>query len=94
MMPYVMLHCKGRIVTTCRTHWKYVLGIGPAALASYVTILFALQMGQVSHIVAFREVSVTFGAILGLVFLKERFAGRKAIGVGAIVAGMILIGAA
>ena len=91
MTPYVLLHCKGRIVTTCRTHWKYVLGIGPAALVSYVTILFAFRVGHVSHIVAFREVSVAFGAILGFVFLRERFTGRKALGVAAIVAGLIVI---
>lgn len=72
-------------------NWKYSLIIGFGAVGSYILILIAFQYGSVGYISALREFAIVIGAILGIVFLKEKMSRGKIIGIIFIVIGLILI---
>lgn len=91
MTPYVIARYKGRITELLRPNISYILFIGPAALTTYLIILFTFQQGAVSIIVAFRESAVVFGSILGYVILNERFSARKAAALVVVVAGLVTV---
>ena len=54
-------------------------------------ILYAYTLGPVSYIVAARESSVVIGALIGFVFLGEKYTRLKLVGVLSIAAGLALI---
>jgi uncharacterized membrane protein len=56
-----------------------------------VLVLAALTLAPVSYVAPAREISILFGAILGLHLLKERDAPRRLAGAGAIVAGIFAL---
>ena len=58
---------------------------------SYVLILFALRDGVSSYVVAIRQLSVAFGALLGWLLLGERIDGAKRAGIVLIVGGTLLV---
>ncbi|MFL2664635.1 MAG: EamA family transporter [Dehalococcoidia bacterium] len=58
---------------------------------SYVLILSALQISQVSLIAPLREIGVVIGVIFGLLILKEKLEKMKAIGIILILFGTIII---
>ena len=71
--------------------------IGPAALTGvgiYLTYGFVLvsmnYVSNVSYVAAFRQLSIPFGAILGMAFLKEPRYLPKIIGIVAIFTGLVL----
>jgi drug/metabolite transporter (DMT)-like permease len=91
MSGYAWPRTKGTLRSTWARRRRYVLFIGPASLLTYLLILYAYRLGPVSSIVAFREVAVVLGCMLGFWLLKERLTVRKALGIAAIVAGLLLI---
>jgi uncharacterized membrane protein len=60
-------------------------------MASYGLILYAFRLGPLGLIAPLRESSVVFGTALGVLLLGERLTGRKAAGIGAVAAGLVLI---
>gem|GEM_PF-170266 len=94
MIPYVL--ARPRPVRQIAEAWNrrrvYVLFIGPASLVTYLLILLAYHLGgPVSSIVAFRELAVVLGCVLGFAVLKESMPARKLAGIAAVLAGLILI---
>ena len=72
--------------------FKMFIGIiGVGSIGTYLMILFAYRLGPASYIVAVREFAVVIGALLGVVFLRERMTLRKVVGMAAIVAGIMLV---
>ena len=66
------------------------LGGGVMSLAAYGLVLVAQTSGATAAVAALRETSIVVGAIIGTVFLGERFGiGRAAAAV--VVAGIILV---
>ena len=91
LSPYVLVKRRRDMSFAWKSRKKYSLLIGVGSVGTYLIILFVYQMAQVSYVVAAREMSVAIGAILGFLFLKEPFTPRKALSIGAIVAGMVLL---
>ena len=91
LAPYVMAKKRHELSEAWRSKKRYSFTIGLGSMGTYLIILFVFQMAQVSYVVAARELAVAIGAILGFIFLKEHLTARKAIGIIAVVAGMILI---
>jgi drug/metabolite transporter (DMT)-like permease len=58
---------------------------------AYVLVLFALRDGVSSYVVAVRQLSVAFGALLGWRLLGERIEPPKRLGIALIVAGAVLV---
>lgn len=77
------------------TNWRYigscaVAGIG--VFAAYGLVLVAMGFAKnVSYVVAFRQLSIPIGAMLGIVVLKESVHPPKLIGVGVMLLGLILV---
>jgi drug/metabolite transporter (DMT)-like permease len=91
MIPYVLTR-PARQIAEAWNRWRvHVLFIGPASLLTYLPILLAYRLGPVSSIVAFREVAVVLGCVLGFAVLKESMPARKLAGIAAVLAGLILI---
>lgn len=91
MTPAMLRRYPERLWTEGRRLWRSALLIGGGGAGTYLIILYAYTLGPVSYIVAMREFAVVIGVGLGVAFLKERLTLRKALGIGAIVAGLILL---
>jgi len=68
--------------------WKFALAGSLASLGSYGIALWAMTRAPVAVVAALREVSVVFAAILGTVFLNERFGWRRLAGAAGVAAGV------
>ncbi len=60
----------------------------------YGCFLMALGMSKVSYVVAFRQVSVLFGTLMGVLLLKESHWETRIIGASILTLGLLLIGLA
>ena len=91
LSPYVLMRHRPAVVRTWRGMKKYALLAGPGSMATYLLVLYAMRIGKVSYILAVREFSVVIGALLGVLFLGERFGWQKSVGIGAVVLGLVLV---
>jgi len=57
-------------------------------------ILFVLQTSPVSYATSVRGISVVFGALMGVLVLKEKFTLPKLVGAILMFAGVVCIGLA
>jgi phosphonate utilization associated putative membrane protein len=66
--------------------------IGAAAsMGSYAIALWAMTRAPVALVAALRECSVIFAALIGVLFLGERFGWARATGAGLVLAGVITL---
>lgn len=77
------------VLQEAREHPWMILAAGPIVLGSFLTFRYGLNLAPVSYAVPVRQVSVVFGVLIGLLFLREPF-GRMRLG----AALFILSGAA
>ena len=91
LTPYVLGRLKTETIAVWKSRKWLSLAVGLCAMGTYILILFAFQLGQVSYIVPLREFAVVIGALLGLIFLKEKLTIRKGIGILIILAGLVAI---
>ena len=90
--PYVMMTRHRQEIRQAWRHLKvYVVVIGPGSLATYLVILFAMQVAQVSYVVAVRESSVVIGTLMGRFLLQERLTPAQWAGIAAVVLGSVLV---
>lgn len=59
--------------------------------SSYILILYAFRLAHVAPVVAIRQISTVFGAMLGIMVLKEKYAKTRIIGSLIIFAGIYLL---
>ncbi|WP_395689744.1 EamA family transporter [Caenimonas koreensis] len=74
-----------------KARWPVASMAALASFGSYGIALWAMTRAPVATIAALRETSVLFAALLGVVFLKEAFNVRRAIGTATIVAGVMAL---
>jgi uncharacterized membrane protein len=67
------------------------LGGGVVSLAAYGLVLVAQTSGATAAIAALRETSIVIGAVIGTVFLGERFGTGRAIAAAVVAAGIVLV---
>lgn len=82
-MPATLAYLRGR--------WTVALLGALASLGSYAIALWAMTRAPVASVAALRETSVLFAALIGVLVLKERFRFQRALGAGAIVAGVMAL---
>jgi uncharacterized membrane protein len=58
----------------------------------YLLVLVAMSIAPVSYILALRQVSVVFGALMGVIFLKESYGSVRIIGSIIIFIGVFILG--
>jgi drug/metabolite transporter (DMT)-like permease len=74
-----------------RTQRSAVIAIGVLSPGAYLLVLIALTIAPVSYVAPAREISILFGAVLGLRLLGESDALRRLLGAGAIVGGVFAL---
>lgn len=66
---------------------------GTGILVTYALVLISMgYVTNVSYVVAFRQLSIPIGLILGILFLQERNCGPKITAVILLFAGVVLVG--
>jgi len=71
--------------------WRVVLLGGACAVGAYGVALWAMTRAPVALVAVLRETAVVFVALLGAVFLKERFTARRVAATAAVVAGLMVM---
>ena len=67
------------------------LGGGVLGLVSYGVVVWAMSLAPMAKVSGLRETSILFAAIIGALFLKERFSLRRGVCAAAITAGALLL---
>ena len=80
-----------RMLDYMRGRWRIALLGSCASMGSYGIALWAMTRAPVASVAALRETSVLFAALIGMALLKERFRLQRALGTGAIVAGVVAL---
>jgi drug/metabolite transporter (DMT)-like permease len=93
LMTFNMFRPKYRaqIGAELREHWGLILCSGPILMASFLTYRYGLNLSQVSYAVPVRQVSIVFGVLAGIFFLKESFGRIRLVSALFIMAGVALI---
>ena len=91
LTPYMIISRKNELINAWKNLKKYSLIIGGGAVGGYLIILFVFRIAPVSYVVAARELSVAFGALLGVWFLGEPLSMKKTIGLVLVVLGLVMI---
>jgi uncharacterized membrane protein len=92
LSPHVLLKERWSLKKEWQINKLPIIMVGFLDLFTYLLILFALQSSKVSYVVAAREVSIVFSALLGIMFLHEKNAPQKLVGAVFITLGVVLIG--
>jgi len=82
---------RGKVTAEWRTNWKLILLSGPILMASFISFRYALKMAPVSYVVPVRQVSIMFGVLLGMLFLKESYGKIRLAAAVLILTGAFLI---
>lgn len=91
LTPYVMAKHRGDAWREIRANPFLVLLGGLFVQGTYLIVLAAMTIAPVSYIVPLREVSVLFGAFLGMIFLKEVMTPPRILAAVVITGGVVLI---
>jgi drug/metabolite transporter (DMT)-like permease len=92
VMPAIALIRRGRSLRTL-SRGVTMAGLtgGVVSLAAYGLVLVAQTSGATAAIAALRETSIVIGAVIGTVFLGERFGRGRAISAAVVAAGIVLV---
>ncbi|MCC2111791.1 MAG: EamA family transporter [Hyphomicrobiales bacterium] len=90
MPAYALFSDRRRTFSALRAFGLRAAIGGTLSGLAYGIVLFAYSVGTAAEVVALRETSIVFGAIIGAVFLKEGFGYLRAIS-ASLVAGGILV---
>ena len=66
---------------------------GALMKGGYMMVLYAMSLAQVSYILALRQISVVLGALMGVMFLGEKYGRVRIIGSVIIFIGVYILGA-
>lgn len=78
-------------LNTLRATWPRMLGAGVLSVVSYGLALYVVRSNPVGPVIALREVSVVFGALMGWWFLGERITTRRWVGIVAVSVGALVL---
>ena len=79
------------IVRVWSVHRSSIVQVGVFNTATYLLVLFALRSGTSSYVIALRQLSIVWGALLGYLVLGESLPAPKRVGLATLVAGCVLV---
>ncbi len=82
----------GASASEWRVNWRTVLLGGIMAPGGYLLFLYALHQLPLAQLAPMREIGIVFGAILGIVVLKEAQGARRIVAAGLITIGVVVLG--
>lgn len=91
MVGYALMTRRAELPAYVRRHGPIGLLAGVISVAGYLAFLLAAQSLPLGPVVALRETSVIFGAIIGTLILKEGFGPRRIIASALVVTGIGLL---
>ena len=94
LLPLI-LHSRGwdNIRAEWRNGWTKISLAGALMRGGYLLVLVAMTLAPVGYLLAFRQVSVVIGALLGLALLGEGYGAPRILGSATIFAGVYIIAA-
>lgn len=91
-MPVIALARRGRgLLAQRRPVVLAGLGGGLVSLAAYGLVLVAQTSGATAAVAALRETSIVIGALMGTVFLGERFGRGRVVAAAVVTVGIVLV---
>lgn len=72
-------------------NWRAILAASTMNLTAYLLVLFAFRLSKAGYVVAAREVSIVFSAIIGSLWFGESRLGPRLAGAGVVLAGVICV---
>lgn len=75
-----------------KKNWHTILSVAVLLPASFLVFLYALSLAEVSLLAPMREIGTVFGAIFGIVLLKEKQGAKRIISSVIITIGVIILG--
>lgn len=91
LLPFMLSKKRELINSEWKANSMKVVIVALLLSSAYGLVLVAMSLSQVSYTSAVREVSIVFGSIIGTIYLKENFAGKKILGTLLIFAGILFI---
>jgi drug/metabolite transporter (DMT)-like permease len=91
MVSVGFMRNRDEIVGFARQRWRAGLAAGLLSAGGYATALWAMSALPLAPVIALRETSVVFAAIIGSVILKEGFAARRVAAAAAVLVGVVLL---
>ncbi len=80
---------RGELGRTILSKWRYGVAAGFLSILSYGSAVYAFSLMETARVSALRETSVVFAALLGTIFLKERFGPRRIAAALALAGGLV-----
>ncbi|MSR38957.1 MAG: hypothetical protein EXS02_08990 [Planctomycetes bacterium] len=90
LMPFA-LRDSAAVVGEWRKRRIAVIFVGVLSPLSYLLVLFAMQLAQLSYVAPLREISILFAALLGTQLLREGEAARRLTAAVVMIAGFLAI---
>jgi drug/metabolite transporter (DMT)-like permease len=81
--PQIWMEVRGAKRTT--------IAAGVLGVSSFAILLWALSRNPVANVVAFRECSVLFAALIGVLLLKEKISGKNLLSIALVAIGLIVV---
>lgn len=92
VLPLIAVARRGRrVAAEARPVLVAGLGGGVVSLVAYGLVLVAQTSGATAAVAALRETSIVIGAVIGTVFLGERFGAGRAVAAAVVAAGIVLV---
>lgn len=86
------LTLRGNVIATyAKQNWRRAVIGGALSFVSYGLVLWAMTFAPIAGVSAFRETSVVFAALIGIVFLAEPAAPRRLIGAIIVALGAVVL---
>ena len=89
---YLLLRRNSSFISVWRDSKREIFIIAFLQNVAYLLVLMAMQTSKVSYVVAFRQAGALFGAVMGIVLLKEGSWKTRMTGVLILTLGLLLIG--
>ena len=91
LTAYVVLRRRRAMAETLRTNWRAGLVTGAFSLLAYGIVIWAMTQAPIALVAALRETSVVLAAVIGALFLGERFGAIRWLAVILVAAGTVLM---
>ncbi len=74
-----------------RRNWRTILVASTMNLTSYLLVLFAFRLSKIGYVVAAREISILFSAVIGTLWLGEGTLAPRLAGASIVLAGVVCV---
>jgi drug/metabolite transporter (DMT)-like permease len=89
MTSTALLRRRRELARVIASKWRFGVAAGFLSVLSYGSAVYAFSLIETAKVSALRETSVVFAALMGAVFLKEGFGGRRIAAALALAAGLV-----